>query len=193
MMTKTGSGARARGAKRCFLLRRYARNSDGTTAVEFGLLAVPFLMALFAILESGVSMAVQQLLVNATDSVARQVRTGEIKATTQTQLKQLICNRIQSLVPAGCPGLRVDLRTYATFQAAANQVVTVLPNDVALEMNGGGAAPLKAQIGGAGAKQTLRTFYFWPLMTNLLSESMGTAGSGRILLGATQTWQNEVY
>ncbi|MGC4024497.1 MAG: pilus assembly protein [Mesorhizobium sp.] len=181
MTTNTGSETRGRGVKRCFLLRRFVRNSDGATAVEFGLLAIPFLLTLFAILETGVSMAVQQLLVNATDNVARQVQTGDLKTTSQADLRQRICARIQTLVASGCPGLRVDLRTYTTFQAAANQTIFVLPGEtVALEMNSGAGVALRAQVGGGGAMQTLRAFYFWPLMTDLLSESMGD-GNGRML------------
>jgi len=134
------------------------------------------------------------LLVNATDDVARQVRTGQKTSLTQTELKNMICTRIQLLVSTGCPGLRVDLRTYASFQAAANQVVYVLPNDVvALEMNGSTGKALVSQVGGSGAKQTLRTFYYWPLLTNLMSSTMSTGSTNKALLSASQTWQNEAY
>lgn len=194
MTTNRGIEARPRSARRCFLFRRFARNSDGATAVEFALLAIPFLLVVFAILEAGVSIAVQQLLVNATDDVARQIRTGQVTTVSQSSLKDMICERIQSLVTSGCPGLKVDLRTYTSYQQAASQVVYVLPDNVALEMDGNSGKALKAEIGGSSAKQTLRTFYFWPLMTNLMESSMSSANnSGKILLSASQTWQNEAY
>jgi len=194
MMTDTTAKARASRAKRWFFFRRFVRNSDGTTAIEFGILAVPFLLTLFAILETGVSMALQQMLVNATDNVARQIRTGEIKTVTQPQLQTMICQRIQTLVATGCPGLRVDLRTYASYQAAANQQVFILPNNVALEMNGASGAALRAQIGGSNSRQTLRAFYFLPLMARILDTAMSsTNNNGTIVLSASQTWKNEAY
>ncbi|MCO5063687.1 MAG: pilus assembly protein [Rhizobiaceae bacterium] len=174
-------------------MSRFVRNSDGATAIEFGLLAIPFLMALFAILETGISMAVQQMLVNATDDVARQIRTGQITSTNQTALKNLICDRIELLVSDGCPGLRVDLRSYASFQAAADQNVRVTNNNVALLDNNGNSLPLAAQIGGPKSKQTLRAYYFWPLLTKMLESSMSTGGTGKRVLSASQTWQNEDY
>ncbi|MBX3597802.1 MAG: pilus assembly protein [Rhizobiaceae bacterium] len=194
MNNKTGMAARPRGTRRRFLLSRFYRNSDGATAVEFGLLAIPFLMALFAILETGVQVAAQQLLVNATDDVARQIRTGQITSTNQAQLRTMICERIELLVTSGCPGLRVDLRTYPSFQAVANQNIDVVGNNIVLEYGSGGVPKaLKAEVGAGGAKQSMRTFYFWPVMVGLLNESFGTAGNGTTLLSATQTWQNEAF
>lgn len=180
--------------RRRFSIVRFGRSSDGATAVEFALLTIPFLMATFAILETGISMGAQQMLVNATDNVAREIRTGQVNVITQSQLKTKICDRIQWLVKAGCPGLQVDLRSYTTFQLAAAQQIYVMGNTVALEKDGAGKAKaLKSEIGGSNAKQTLRAFYFWPLMTNLMQSSMATAGNGNALLSASQTWQNEKY
>lgn len=172
----------------------FARDSEGATAVEFGLLAIPFLMAMFAILETGISMAAQQLLVNATDDVARDVRTGQVKALSQAQLKSRICERIGWMVASGCPGLQVDLRAYPSFKATADQKIYLIAGNIALELDKNGKAlARKSEIGGSGAMQSLRAYYFWPLFTSLMQPSMATGGDGKALLSATQTWQNEQY
>lgn len=194
-MTATrGFTAQPRKVRRRFSIAGFARNKDGATAIEFAFLATPFLLVLFAILETGISMAAQQLLVNATENVARQIRTGQIPTTNQQDLTDRICERIEVLVAKGCPGLRVDLRTYTSFQEVANQQIHLVGGDVALELDekGGGKA-LEATVGGPKARQTLRAFYFWPVITKMLQPSMAQTGDGKKLLIATQTWQNEAY
>ena len=158
------------------------------------MLAFPFLITLFAVLETGISMTVQQTLVNATDDVARQIRTGEITSITPGELANKICERLPAMVPNGCPGLQVDLRTYTSFKNAAEQDVNVEGENIVLDYDGKGKAKaLKAEIGGSGAKQTLRTYYFWPLTTKMIQDSLGKSGNGKLLLSSSQTWQNEAY
>ena len=66
-------------ARRRFrIFSRFCRDRDGSTVIEFGMLALPFLLLLFAILETCISFAAQQLMANATDDVARQIRTGHV-------------------------------------------------------------------------------------------------------------------
>jgi hypothetical protein len=134
-------------------------------------------------------MATQQLLVNATDDVARKIRTGHITSTSQNELHDLICERIETLVADDCPGLRVDLRTSTSFQQAADQPISIVGNDVVIGTGGA----LIANIGGAGARQTLRAFYLRPVITKLLQPSMAATSDGKQLLSASQTWRNEQY
>ena len=62
------------------LLARLARDRKGSVAIEFAMLIIPFSMLVFAILESSLSFAAQQVLANGTDDLARQLRTGQLKA-----------------------------------------------------------------------------------------------------------------
>src|SRR5262245_65256032 len=102
-------------------LSRFARNRDGATAHEFVILAIPFAMLVFAILESCISFAAQEVLTNATDDIARQLRTGQLRSAdvNATSLKKMICDRLDIVVAKGCPDLVVDLREFPTFAAAA--------------------------------------------------------------------------
>lgn len=193
MTTSDVSTARSRRVRRRLSLGRFARNSDGATAVEFALLAMPFLLTLFAIIEFGVSLTTQQLLANATEDVAREIRTGQITDITPAELQNKICERIELLVSENCPGLRVDLRSYGTFQAAANQQVVLAGGENVALIENGNPTPVRAQVGGSGARQTLRSFYFWPVMTNIMQASMANAGNGKMLISASQTWKNEEY
>ena len=60
------------------LASRFRRDRKGSVAIEFAVLALPFSLLVFAILESGISYAGGQVLANATDDVARQIRVGNL-------------------------------------------------------------------------------------------------------------------
>lgn len=169
--------------------RHFASNRRGTTAIEFTALALPFSLLVFGILESCISFAAQEVLANATDDVARQLRTGQVLAAnvTETSLKKMICDRIQVVVAKGCPDLVVDLREFATFEDAA-KVKIKFTSDRDLDTTGFAVTPGKAET-----KNMLRVFYKWPVITDFLRSSMSNLKGNKTLHFATTTWQNEPF
>ena len=59
------------------LVRRFVRQQDGAAAVEFGLVAVPFLGLTFAILETALVFFAGQTLETAVADSARLIMTGQ--------------------------------------------------------------------------------------------------------------------
>ena len=176
------------------LLARFVGNRKGTTVIEFAVLAIPFALLVFAILESCISFAAQQLLTNATDDIARQVRTGQLKATDldETTLRDKLCEKLSIMVGDSCNNatnkyLVFDLESYDTFAAAA-QVRTKKTADGDIDDTGFGVHP-----GGPLTKNMLRVFYKWPVMTDFMAKTMSDLKGGRKLLFATVTWQNEPF
>lgn len=173
------------------LLAGLVKDRSGATAIEFAMLAIPFSLLVFAILESCISFAAQQLLVNATDDVAREIRTGQLRPDDLTggKLKKMICERIEIIVASGCPGLSVDLETFGTFEQAADAVDNIkLTGGGEIDTDGFGDTP-----GGPTTKNMLRVFYEWPIITDFLRNSMSNLDNGKTLLFATTTWQNEPF
>jgi hypothetical protein len=166
------------------LVRRFVRERSGATAIEFALLALPFFLLLFAILESCITFTAQQLMTNAAEDVARQFRTGRVKAedVDRVQVRKLLCDRMGALFPGDCPGLDIDLRSFATFEQAAR-------------LFDGGVLPAEYRFepGGAGSKNVLRVFYRWPVITDIMRKSMSNLPDGKTLLFTSQTWQNEPF
>lgn len=174
---------------RRFRIRGFVRDRAGSTAIEFTALAIPFSLLVFAILESCISFAGQQLLANATDDVARQFRTGQLRPADvpdEATLHDLICERIDILVADGCPDLEVDLREFETFAEAA---------DVRIRMAGGDIDTTEFDVdpGPSVSKNMLRVFYRWPVMTDFMRKSMSSLNDGKTLLFASTTWQNEPF
>lgn len=168
---------------------RFRKDKSGAVAIEFVALALPFAMLVFAILESCISFAAQQVLANATDDIARQLRTGQVKAATVTEasLKKMICDRISIIVASGCPDLLVDLREFPTFSAAAAVKIKMTP-DGDIDTTGFAVTP-----GPSLSKNMLRVFYRWPVITDFMSKSMSNLKGGKTLHFATATWQNEPF
>ncbi len=83
------------------ILKRFAKDRRGSTAVEFTLLAIPFLALVFAIIESSVSFAAHQVTANAVEDLARDLRTNEMKQANATpaNVRNYICDKINILVP----------------------------------------------------------------------------------------------
>lgn len=168
---------------------RFLGDRKGAVSIEFAMLAIPFTMLVMAILESCISFAAQQIMANATDDLARQLRTGQLKAAaaTQTEVYDRICDKLSIIVPNDCPGLYIDLKSYATFSAAA-AVKIKLTADRDLDTTGFAVAP-----GPSESKNMLRVFYKWPVMLDLMRKTMSNLKDDKTLLFSTVTWQNEPF
>ena len=181
--------------ERTGFLTRFVRNRRGSTAIEFAILALPFALLVFAILESCISFAGQEVMANITDDVARQLRTGQLRPAdvAGSKLTTLICSRLQIIVSTDCPQqLLVDLREYPTFADAATATFKIQNGDVVL-MQGTNSQTFANTPGLAESKNMLRVFYKWPVMTDLMAKSMANLSGGRTLHFASVTWQNEPF
>lgn len=171
------------------VFRRFTRNAKGSVAIEFAALAIPFSMLVFAVLESSISFAAQQVLTNIADDVARQFRTGQIRTATidAQELREKICDSLEIVVTKDCPGLEIDLRRHDTFaQAAATRIKFTSTGDI-------DTTDFKIELGQSMSKNQLRLFYRWPVMTDFLRKSMSNLPDGKTLHYATVTWQNEPF
>jgi Flp pilus assembly protein TadG len=170
------------------LARRFSRERKGSVAIEFGILAIPFLALIFAILESCLSFATQQLIANSADRVSRDVRTGRLRAADVAgpKLHKMICDNIRLMAPANCPDLVVDLKNYASFA----DVPVRVPFDGNGDINttGFGVNP-----GGPSTVNHLRVYYRWPVMTDFMRQSMSNIPGGKTLLMSSATWRNEPF
>ena len=186
-----GSGAPA---GRPATLLRFRRDRKGSVAIEFSLLAIPFSLLLFAILESCISFAGSQLLANDTDNVARQIRTGQgdfkVGTMTQQSVRDAICEQLEIIVADGCPGLKIDLREYTTFKQAADMTIVYTGSGSDRELAGSNFA---FSPGKSMTKNMLRTFYEWPVMTDFMRKAMSNLKGGKTLHFASVTWQNEPF
>lgn len=103
------------------IARRFVRRQDGAAAVEFALVAAPFLALTFAILETAfVFFAGQTLEATAADP-ARLIMTGQAQTAgySKADFKTAVCSRVFGLFDCA-NGMNVDVKTYSNFAIVNN-------------------------------------------------------------------------
>lgn len=172
-------------AGRAGLFRRFRREGRGVVAIEFAILALPFIMMIFAVLETALVFLGELTLDQAVERVARIVRTGEAQTSgmTEAQFRQALCNEVSMLM--NCSGLSIDLRTYPNY-ASLPSAPPKKNGD--LDTTGFAYAP-----GGANTIIALRVFYKWPIFTDIMRASLSDMRDGSHLITATAAFKTEPY
>lgn len=167
------------------LLWRFVRKQDGATAVEFGLVALPFFALLFALLETGIVFFAGQSLATATNAASRLILTGQAQnqGLTQATFTNGICTQLTALF--SCSGIYVNVQTAANF--ASLTTTPPVSNGVLNTSN------LSFNPGGPGNIVVVQVFYQWPIFVTLLNSSLANMSNGTRLLVATAAFQNEPY
>jgi len=166
-------------------VRRLLRQQDGAVAVEFGLVAAPFLALLFAIMETALIFFAGQTLETAVADSGRLIMTGEAKNYSQTQFKDAVCEHIKGLFDCQ-NNIYVDVRTFSTF---AN---VTMPTPLDANKNFVDT-DFQYQKGLASDIVVVRLFYQWPVYISLLGFTMQNMAGGKRLLVATAAFRNEPY
>jgi len=167
-------------------LRRFIRQDGAGTTVEFGLLAAPFMAALFAILQTAIVFFAGQTLETAAAASARLIFTGQAQTSgwSAAQFKQQVCDQIHGVFSCNS-GVYVDVETYSSFSA----ISTAMPVS-----NGSfNSSALGYNPGGPGDIVVLRLYYQYPVYVNLLGFNLSNLNGGLNLLAATAVFKNEPY
>jgi Flp pilus assembly protein TadG len=162
-------------------LRSFARHEKGTSAVEFGIIGLPFLALIFAIMETALVFFAGQALETAASESARKVMTGQAETWDMTKYKQEVCSHIFGLFD--CNKIQVNVKAYPSF-SSANM-------DRPVDANGNIVSSF--QPGGPGDVVIARLLYDWPTFIPMLGLSEGDRPSGNRLLIATVAFRNEPY
>jgi len=170
------------------LAGRFVRQQNGAAAVEFALVAAPFLALLFAIMETALVFFAEQTLETATADSARLIMTGQAQtatpAYTASNFKNAVCSRIYALF--NCQGgLYVDVQSFSSFSDVASGSTSPI-------QNGQFKPPNNYSPGKPGDIVLVRVFYQWPVYVSLLGLNLSNLGNNR-LLTATAVFRNEPY
>ncbi|MCZ7660469.1 MAG: pilus assembly protein [Xanthobacteraceae bacterium] len=190
-MTRSGISfaLRARRLLQVRTVRRLARREDGAAAVEFGFVALPFFALLFAIIETSLVFLAGQSLETAAADSARLVLTGQAQSIPLSDFKTKACSKLKALFDCEA-NLRVDVRTYASFDAAAagNGTSLIDPNTGKL------IEDFVYQPGAASQIVVVRLIYPFPVLASqLLSFSLSDMADNKRLLVATVAFRNEPF
>ena len=186
-------------AERCALrfAKRFQKNEDGATAIEFAIVALPFFALLFGIMELALVFFVNSALVHATSDAGRHVRVGNFQACGGAdQFKALVCRNMKGL--GNCwKNVRIDVVEGSSFKTIAlPEIPPILPRDP--DLSGAAAVPLTPNgvfdSNDAGDTIVVRSVLHYRLaLPPLLTRLDNPRGSGARTMVATTAFRNEPF
>ncbi len=167
--------------------RRFARQQSGAAAVEFGLIAVPFLALTFAIIETALVFFASQTLESAVSTASRLILTGQAQSAgfSQNDFKSAVCADLAGGLFDCTNGVYVNVQNYSTFGG----VNTASP----IQNGTFDSTKMNYNPGGPGCIEAVSLYYQWPIYVSLLGDQLSNLSSGSRLLAATAVFRNEPY
>lgn len=174
------------------LLRRLRRRDDGSAAIEFGMVVVPFIGLLFAILEVALVFFAGQVLETAVADSARLILTGQADTAgyNATTFKTQVCNRLLAMF--NCTKLQLDVRTATSF-TTANLTRPTVPDPLKPGQMKVNTSTFGYQASTPGQIVVVRVVYEWPTFVTGLGLNLSDLSNGNRLLMSTAAFRNEPY
>lgn len=170
-----------------FGLRRFARAEEGSAAIEFGLVSIPFLAILFAIMETAFVFLASQSLEAAVAQSGRLIMTGQAYTANynQTTFKTAVCANVIALFDCASK-LYISVQNYTKFANAS----TTPPYTSTGQLD---TSKMVYQPGEPGDVVVVSFYYQWPVYVSLLSNNLSNQAGGNRLMVATSVFRNEPY
>jgi Flp pilus assembly protein TadG len=170
------------------LLRRYRRSQSGVTAVEFAIVAPPFLMLLLAIFEVGIMLFSEYVIEHGVGQAARMIRTGEVQLQpmSDAEFKTLVCGRLATYLDCESK-LHIDVRAFDDFDKVELSPPLTSEGELSSDVTNNNfqpGAPLEVVV--------VRVYYEWALFAPGMTYMSNMSG-GRRLLAAGAAFRNEPY
>ena len=166
----------------------FVRREDGTAALEFAIVAAPFIALILATLQTTLAFFAGQVLESAVVDSSRVILTGAAQNGNMTQsgFATTVCGKVQALF--NCSKLMIDVQTANSF-ANANTAMPTLTFDA----KGNVTNNWQFQPGNPGDIVVMRVMYQWPVFLGPLGLSLSNESNGNLLLMATATFKNEPF
>lgn len=170
------------------LLNKWWSKKDGATAVEFSLLALPFVVMVIGTIEIALMFTTQSLLDASTATAARMIRTGQIQQTDAGDQEQLfrdtVCDFSALLIP--CADIQLQVTDLASFGDADGLPPPTFDEDGNLQGQGFSA-------GGVSDVVLIRVVYQYSIITPLMQFVLTNRDDGTRLMMSTMVLQTEPY
>lgn len=175
--------------KQVRLLRALKAEESGTTAIEFSLLAVPFVFTVVSIIELSMFFATSSVIDGALNEVSRQVRTGQIQqqaATTEEMMEifsEVVCDHGDALTVCNKIEFEVLKLDAFTDDIAASITEEGALNEPAFELD----------QATAGCVALIRLSYLYRFMTPLFGNLWSNYPDNQRLILSTTVIKTEPY
>jgi len=186
----------AKGSRAGWLWQRWHGDQSGAAAIEFGMVALPFVLLLFGILSVCLYFFTTFTLENAVWHAARAIRTGQVQqsqgdystATTNEDRKQLfkkaMCPGAELLrLPGQSRRHRAKQRQFRQHQRTQGATNSVMAEEASAAFNAGNASSVVL----------VTVCYPWDFGGQLPFIHLGNLKNGALLMQASVSFRTEPY
>ncbi len=167
-------------------LFRLVRDRQGNSAIEFGLIALPFFILAFGILEVGLIFWGNYELDNLTKSAARLVRTGQAQQgnLTQAQMVAGVCDKAIVLTKCATK-LRLSVQSFANFSSVKAPTPTNKKGNLRKNFPYQAAGPSQVVL--------VTAFYEWSLIGPSSFALLSNLANGNYLVQSAAVFETEPF
>lgn len=163
--------------------KSFARDKSGAAAIEFGILALPFFLIVFAIIETSLVFMAETSMDNAVHRVGRSVRVGDFAPSSEGELRQHICSETVGLF--ACEKFKVSLIAYGSYA----DIPTAPPlTDGKFDNAAFGIDSLEPEL-----VMVLQATYDWPLYTDMMRKLLSNTSDGTHLIIGQSIFKTEPF
>jgi Flp pilus assembly protein TadG len=159
---------------------------EGAAAVEFGLVALPFFILLYSLIELGLVFMIDAVAENAVVEATRLIRTGQAydQGFNAAKFKAAFCDNMSVFETDCAARTTIDVRVVASFAAA----------DEGADADGDGVPDEDSYDGGDATDLVLvRIWYRQPMIAPSLTQAVTSGGTGEVVISSTTAFRNEPW
>jgi Flp pilus assembly protein TadG len=167
-------------------LRRLGRDKSGATAIEFALLAGPFLLIVLGLIEIGIQYFTSTSFESAVQRTARLIRTGQAQTASMDlpALRKAVCDDIYNLF---------DCMNNTAFQVSILSSMTSVPTDAAVDEDGKFVLEEDFNAGKGSDYVLVRGYFQFHPLLDVFGVIRHRLANGNYLYGATVLFRNEPF
>lgn len=168
--------------------KRYAGCTRAATAVEFAIIAAPFIALLVAVLQTALVFFASRVLDETAEQASRYIFTGQAQTAgmTQTQFANFLCQKSSTLFT--CSNFMINVQNYSSFASANTSTPTLTFDSSGAVTNQWAWSP-----GSPGDIVIVQVMYQWPVMMGPLGFNLANLANGNRLLVSTVAFKSEPY
>ncbi len=176
------------------------RDERGVSAIEFGVLAIPFFAVIGAIFETSMVFFAGQVLDSAVNDAARKVRTGEAQAFLISDFRDEICEGTYNLF--NCSNIKIRVTTIGNLSTGGFATVAANLDTAPLKPPPCVPATDATQCwdftevyvpGVADSIELVQVLYKWPIWIDFGGLNLDNQYDGARLLSVVRVFANEPF
>jgi Flp pilus assembly pilin Flp len=174
-------------------LRRWGKDTEGATAIEFALVSLPFLMFVGGIIGYGHYIFTSNGLEFAVEQAARKVRTGQAQTAgmTREDFRNLVCAQGFGIIDCNASKLKIHLQSAATWSGISP--ISCLSGGSLGNSGGASTDAIKDVAGEASQSVLITACYEWTLAQTFPYLMLGNMGNGSSVIQAVAAFKSEPY